>query len=142
MPDPYWLRNRQLPSRYEGHSCWKPGMRNTIPTFCFHQFRHICYVLCLTADSVPQLIRAGEGAFISNHSANLDEEVFPDPARFDMHRQGTVEKNIAFGYGPRRCVVEWLAREQLEIVFCRCLLIFWIFHSQHQTGKYSYPENK
>jgi len=64
-----------------------------------------------------KLIRAGEGIIASNQSANRDEEVFPNPDVFDMHRKRGSEQALGYGYGVHRCVAELLARAELEIVF-------------------------
>ncbi|KAK5009515.1 hypothetical protein LTR28_000640 [Elasticomyces elasticus] len=62
-------------------------------------------------------IKAGEGIIASNQSANRDEEVFPDPDTFNMHRIRGSEQALGYGYGSHRCVAEWLARAELEAVF-------------------------
>ncbi|KAK4225719.1 putative cytochrome P450 B-class [Podospora fimiseda] len=63
-----------------------------------------------------RLIRAGEGIIASNQSANRDEDVFPDPDNFDMHR--TFSKDaLGFGFGPHRCIGEHLAKTELRTVF-------------------------
>ncbi|TKA80462.1 hypothetical protein B0A49_00846 [Cryomyces minteri] len=62
-------------------------------------------------------IKAGEGIIASNQSGNRDEEVFPNPDTFDMHRKRGSEQALGYGYGCHRCVAEWLARAELEIVF-------------------------
>ena len=62
-------------------------------------------------------IKAGKGIISSNMSANRDEEIFPDPDRFDMHRKRGLERALGFGYGQHECVAEWLARAELETVF-------------------------
>ncbi|KAL2353328.1 cytochrome P450 55A1 [Cryomyces antarcticus] len=62
-------------------------------------------------------IKAGEGIIASNQSGNRDEEVFPNPDTFDMHRKRGSEQALGYGYGSHRCVAEWLARAELEIVF-------------------------
>ena len=64
-----------------------------------------------------QHIKAGEGIIASNQSANRDEEVFPDPDTFNMHRKRGTEEALGYGWGPHRCVAEYLARTELEIVF-------------------------
>ncbi|EON66399.1 cytochrome P450 55A3 [Coniosporium apollinis CBS 100218] len=62
-------------------------------------------------------IKAGEGIIASNQSANRDEAVFPNPDKFDMYRKRWEEEALGFGFGPHRCIAEWLARAELEIVF-------------------------
>ncbi|KAF2497056.1 cytochrome P450 [Lophium mytilinum] len=64
-----------------------------------------------------KLIKAGEGIIASNQSANRDEDVFPNPDVFDMHRKRGDEEALGYGWGEHRCVAEWLARAELEIVF-------------------------
>ena len=44
--------------------------------------------------------------------------MFPDPDKFNLHRDTPPEKNLAYGYGDHRCVSEGLARAELEAVFC------------------------
>ena len=74
------------------------------------------------ADRV-QNIRAGEGIIASNQSANRDEEVFPNPDVFDLHRDLSKANELGFGFGPHRCIAELLAKAELEIVFGKCQLI-------------------
>ncbi|KAL5360530.1 cytochrome P450 55A2 [Aspergillus floccosus] len=62
-------------------------------------------------------VKAGEGIIASNQSANRDEDVFPDPNTFNMHRETGPVKNLAYGYGDHRCIAEELARAELEAVF-------------------------
>lgn len=69
-----------------------------------------------------QTIKAGEGIIASNQSANRDEDVFPDPDTFNLHRKIDSEKNLAYGYGDHRCIAEGLARAELEAVFCEFVL--------------------
>lgn len=66
-----------------------------------------------------QIIRAGEGIIAANQSANRDEDIFPDPDKFNLHReqvQGPYDA-LGFGYGPHRCIAERLALAELQIVF-------------------------
>ncbi|KAJ3516173.1 hypothetical protein NM208_g14877 [Fusarium decemcellulare] len=44
-----------------------------------------------------KLIRAGEGIIASNQSANRDEDVFPNPDKFDIHRE--FDSHDALGFG-------------------------------------------
>lgn len=64
-----------------------------------------------------QLIRAGEGIIASNQSANRDEEVFPYPNIFDLHRPQSEKGALGFGFGPHRCIAELLAKAELEAAF-------------------------
>ena len=43
-----------------------------------------------------------------------DNEVYPDPDRFDIRRTGLPRWNIAFGGGAHRCLGEALARAEME----------------------------
>ncbi|KAF6825944.1 cytochrome p450 55a3 [Colletotrichum plurivorum] len=62
-------------------------------------------------------IKAGEGIIASNQSGNRDEDVFPDPDVFNMHRAPDPNHALGFGFGPHRCVAEPLARAEMEAVF-------------------------
>jgi cytochrome P450 len=60
-------------------------------------------------------ISAGDGIIALNGAANWDGEHYPDPARFDIHRDA--EGHLAFSYGSHQCLGANLARAQLDIVF-------------------------
>ncbi|KAI8278668.1 Cytochrome P450 55A3 [Colletotrichum sp. SAR11_57] len=62
-------------------------------------------------------IKAGEGIIAANASGNRDEEVFPDPEVFNMHRTPDPNHALGFGFGPHRCIAEPLARAEMEVVF-------------------------
>ncbi|KAF7564004.1 hypothetical protein G7046_g94 [Stylonectria norvegica] len=62
-------------------------------------------------------IAAGEGIIASNQSGNRDEDIFPDPDIFNMHRERGPHDALGFGFGPHRCVAEPLAKAELEAVF-------------------------
>jgi pentalenolactone synthase len=49
------------------------------------------------------------------HRANLDEQRFPEPDRFDVHRASN--PHMTFGHGPRFCVGAPLARIELQTLF-------------------------
>lgn len=70
----------------------------------------------------PQHIKAGEGIIAATQSGNRDEDVFPDPDVFNMHRKRGSEMALGYGYGEHLCVAEGLARTELEVVFCKS---FW-----------------
>lgn len=46
----------------------------------------------------------------------MDDEVFPDPERFDIFRQPTAA-HVSFGHGMHYCVGNALARIELQAVF-------------------------
>lgn len=63
-----------------------------------------------------QRIRAGEKVVMWYNSANRDEEVFPDPFRFDVRR--TPNEHVAFGGpGPHHCLGAHLARREMRVMF-------------------------
>ncbi|MFE0100169.1 cytochrome P450 [Streptomyces sp. NPDC059009] len=57
-------------------------------------------------------IPAGDIVTLWNTSANFDEEVFPDPLRYDLSR--TPNKHVTFGHGPHFCLGAFLGREELK----------------------------
>ena len=59
-------------------------------------------------------IRAGDKVVVWFSSANRDEEVFPEPDRFDPARRG---EHLSFGHGPHFCLGSHLARVQLRAMF-------------------------
>ncbi|MEV0677481.1 cytochrome P450 [Actinosynnema sp. NPDC050436] len=59
-------------------------------------------------------IRDGDVVTMWNTSANLDEEVFADPTRFDLAR--TPNRHIAFGFGPHFCLGAFLGRAHVGSV--------------------------
>ncbi len=60
-------------------------------------------------------IQTGELVMLGLRGANLDEQRFPDPDRFDVHR--TRNPHLTFGHGPRFCVGAPLARIELQALF-------------------------
>jgi cholest-4-en-3-one 26-monooxygenase len=61
-----------------------------------------------------QAIRAGDRVLMWYPSANRDEEVFPDPYRFDVGR--TPNEHLAFGIGEHFCLGAGLARLELRVM--------------------------
>jgi cytochrome P450 len=59
-------------------------------------------------------IKAGSIVTVALGSANRDETHFPDPDRFDLHRQG--QPHLAFSSGPHMCLGMHLARTEMRIV--------------------------
>jgi cholest-4-en-3-one 26-monooxygenase len=63
-----------------------------------------------------QKLKAGEKIGIWYISANRDEDVFPDPFRFDIKR--SPNEHVAFGGGgPHFCLGASLARMEMNIMF-------------------------
>ncbi len=59
-------------------------------------------------------IPAGSVVTVCLGSANRDETHFPDPDRYDLHRQG--QPHLAFSSGPHMCLGMHLARTEMRIV--------------------------
>lgn len=65
-------------------------------------------------------IRAGDKLMLYYISANFDEEVFPDPERFDVTRDAS-QQVVFGGGGPHYCLGAFLARMQVETLFTAVL---------------------
>ena len=61
-----------------------------------------------------QPVCAGDGLIVGPALANKDPRAFPDPDRFDIHRDN--RHHVAFGFGPHQCLGQPVARLELEIV--------------------------
>lgn len=61
------------------------------------------------------VMRKGEGVICVAAAANWDDEVYPNPERFDIRRGA--RHHVGFGHGAHRCLGDNLARLELEIVF-------------------------
>ncbi|GAA4612663.1 cytochrome P450 [Actinoallomurus liliacearum] len=64
-------------------------------------------------------VRKGERLVVWLASANRDEPVFPDPARFDVGR--APNEHLALGHGPRACLGTHLVRMQMRAMFAAVL---------------------
>ena len=62
-----------------------------------------------------QRIRAGDKVTVWYVSANRDEDVFPDPDRFDVGR--TPNDHLSFGFGPHFCLGASLAHLEARVLF-------------------------
>jgi cytochrome P450 len=58
----------------------------------------------------------GDLLYLSYASANRDEEVFPDPDRFDVTRENAAG-HVAFGFGRHFCLGSHLARMEIRAIF-------------------------
>jgi cytochrome P450 len=83
----------------------------------FHTIAHFNSARVATEDVMigGQQIRAGEGVYPLIFAANRDPDVFPDPDRFDIHRNP--QEHVAFAYGIHQCLGQPLARLELHTVF-------------------------
>jgi cytochrome P450 len=62
-----------------------------------------------------QRIRQGDKLTVWYPSANRDEDVFPDPDRFDVRR--SPNEHLAFGVGEHFCLGAALARLEIRVLF-------------------------
>jgi len=60
-------------------------------------------------------IKAGERVVLYNPAANVDPEEFPDPGKFDLHREN--KAHVTFASGPHRCLGSHLARIELQTLY-------------------------
>lgn len=67
-------------------------------------------------------IKAGDLVMLATQAANSDEEVFREPAFFDVSREPN--PHLAFGYGQHFCLGASLARLEMEVLFGR--LFSWL----------------
>jgi cytochrome P450 len=58
-------------------------------------------------------IAEGDKVVVYYISANFDEDHYPDPFRFDIHRNPTDQ--LAFGTGRHLCLGAWLARLEVRV---------------------------
>lgn len=58
-------------------------------------------------------VRAGQMVSGVLRSANLDEDHWTDPTRFDLHRREG--GHAAFALGAHRCLGEWLGRQEVRV---------------------------
>ncbi|MFI1831815.1 cytochrome P450 [Streptomyces olivaceoviridis] len=72
-----------------------------------------------------QELKAGDAVVAWLGSANRDEEVFPDPFRFDVTR--SPNRHVAFGFGPHYCIGAPLARIALRLLFEEVVALVEVF---------------
>jgi cytochrome P450 len=60
-------------------------------------------------------IKQGERVVLYNPAANVDPAEFPDPGKFDLHREN--KAHVTFASGPHRCLGSHLARIELQTLY-------------------------
>lgn len=88
----------------------------------FHSITQFNSARVATADVEigGQMIRAGEGVYAIVAAANRDPEAFPEPNRFDIHRD-VQNAHVAFAFGVHQCLGQPLARLEMDIVITSLL---------------------
>jgi cytochrome P450 len=81
-----------------------------------------------------QRIAKGDKVVLWYGAANFDEEVFPDPYRFDVTRPNARE-HLAFGIGQHFCIGSQVARLQIRILYEELLAKL---PDMRTTGEYRY----
>ena len=76
---------------------------------------HMARVATADVEVRGQRIAAGDRVIMWYPSVNRDEEVFPDPYRFDITR--TPNDHLAFGIGEHFCLGSGFARKEMRVMF-------------------------
>ena len=76
---------------------------------------HMARVATADTEIRGQQIKAGERVVMWYASVNRDEDVFPEPDRFDVTR--TPNEHLAFGIGEHFCLGAGFARLELKVIF-------------------------
>ncbi len=76
---------------------------------------HMARVATAGVEVRGQRIAAGDRVIMWYPSANRDEEIFPDPYRFDITR--TPNEHLAFGIGEHFCLGAGFARKEMRVMF-------------------------
>jgi cytochrome P450 len=92
-------------------------LRFTSPVLAF------CRTATADTEIRGQRIAAGDYVALLYGSANRDEDIWPDPDRFDVLRRGT-RPHVAFGFGAHVCLGANLARMEARVLFEELLRVF------------------
>jgi cytochrome P450 len=101
-----WDRIRQDPAFAE--KAVEEAVRMASPT------QHVMRMAAAETDLDGTHVEKGQVVMLSLASANRDEQLFPDPDRFDPDREG-LRGHMAFGQGVHACVGAGLARMESVI---------------------------
>lgn len=77
---------------------------------------HVGRYVARDAEFHGQRVPAGSAILLLVGAANHDDRVFPDPERFDIHRERNAA-HLAFGHGIHTCIGKVLARLEARVVF-------------------------
>ncbi|MEY4175230.1 MAG: hypothetical protein RI900_2395 [Actinomycetota bacterium] len=95
-----------------------PGLMNTAIDEMIRwtsPVKHFMRTATVDYDIRGTTVKAGQDVLLSYWAANRDEDVFPDPFRFDVGR--TPNKHLAFGFGVHYCLGAMLARMEMKALF-------------------------
>lgn len=88
--------------------------KNTLDElFRFHAIAALSRRVTRDAEFRGVQLKEGDIVLLSNVQANHDPNAFPDPETIDLERNA--RKHLTFGYGPHRCVGQFLAKMELTI---------------------------
>ncbi len=76
---------------------------------------HMARVASADAEIQGRKIREGDRVLMWYPSANRDEEIFPEPYRFDVAREPN--EHLAFGIGEHFCLGAGFARKEVKVMF-------------------------
>jgi cholest-4-en-3-one 26-monooxygenase len=110
------IENPEQWERLDRSDANSPLMRTTVEEFLrwTSPITHVMRTATRDAEIRGCKIKAGDKVVIWNASANRDEQVFPDPFKFDIGRWPN--EHLAFGYGEHFCLGSHLARLELRVM--------------------------
>ncbi|KAE8736898.1 Cytochrome P450 CYP6 [Frankliniella occidentalis] len=84
---------------------------------------------CTATTRVGELtVEKGRGVLVVGSVNNMDEDIFPEPARFDPDRHTAANRNnrhpyafLPFGEGPRACIAERFALLEMQLALAALL---------------------
>jgi len=105
--------------------CEDPGLMSNAVAEIVRWVSPVIYMRRTAQEDVKlrgKRIRAGDKVVLWYTSANRDEEVFTDPDRFDVRRDGP--SHLGFGSGEHFCLGSRVAELELKLLFTRLLQRF------------------
>jgi cytochrome P450 len=82
-----------------------------------------------------KVIPKGSRVFLLYGAANHDEKYFPNPSKFDIHRENN--RHLGFGWGVHNCLGAPIARQMLRIAYEELLPILGEFEIDYDNVQYS-----